>query len=308
VKVSVHIESWQAIRPFRIRGKVWERFDSIVVEVSRDGVVGRGEALGVFYMGETACTIAREVEQVADRITAGIDRSDLQSLLRPGGARNAIDCALWDLEAKTHQCTIFELTGIVPKTLETVFTIVLESRPEDMAAKAASASEYGLLKVKLDADRPLDRLKAIRMARPDARIVVDANQAWTFEQLVEIAPAFAELGVEMIEQPLPRHADAELEGYRSPVPLGADESCLHLDELDAAARRYQMINIKLDKTGGLTHALELAGAARAEACDSWRAAWREVRSRWRRHSYSAVCATSSTSMVPCCRNGTVCPV
>jgi L-alanine-DL-glutamate epimerase-like enolase superfamily enzyme len=263
LKVSVHIESWQAIRPFRITGNVWERFDSIVVEVSRDGIVGRGEALGVFYMGETAGSIAREVEQLAGRITAGIDRSDLQSLLRPGGARNAIDCALWDLEAKAHKRTIFELTGIVPKTLETVFTIGLESKPEDMAAKAGAASEYKILKVKLDADRPLDRLKAIRMARLDARIVVDANQAWTFEQLVEIAPAFAELGVEMIEQPLPRHADAELEGYRSPVPLGADESCLHLDELDAAAKRYQMINIKLDKTGGLTHALELAGAARA---------------------------------------------
>jgi len=143
-----------------------------------------------------------------------------------------------------------------------VFTIGLEATPEEMAAKAAAAVRHTLLKVKLDADRPLERLRAIRAARADVRIVVDANQAWTFTELRALAPAFAGLGVSMIEQPLRRGADAELEGYRSPVPLCADESCLHLGELEQAARRYQMINIKLDKTGGLTHALELARAAR----------------------------------------------
>jgi L-alanine-DL-glutamate epimerase-like enolase superfamily enzyme len=262
MKISVHIERWPAIRPFRITGKVWETFDSIVVEVSHNGNVGRGEALGVYYLGETAAGLAAQVEQLTARIASGLDRTALQSLLPPGGARNAIDCALWDLGAKSSGRRIFELTGVFPKSLETVFTIGLEPTPEEMAEKAAAAASHALLKVKLDGDRPLDRLTAIRTARPDARIVVDANQGWSFSQLVALAPAFAELGVQMIEQPLRRGEDAELEGYKSPVPLGADESCLHMGELDLAARRYQMINIKLDKTGGLTHALELARAAR----------------------------------------------
>jgi L-alanine-DL-glutamate epimerase-like enolase superfamily enzyme len=204
-----------------------------------------------------------QIESVADRLAVGIDRAALATLLPPGGARNAIDCALWDLEAKASGRRIWELTGVAPKTLTTVFTIGIEATPEIMAAHAAAATAYPLLKVKLDGFQPLERVQAIRRARPDARLVVDANQGWNLVQLQALAPAFAELGVEMIEQPLPRGADAALEGYRSPVPLGADESCLHLGELDSAAKRYQMINIKLDKTGGLTHALELARAARA---------------------------------------------
>ncbi|HQR49190.1 MAG TPA: enolase C-terminal domain-like protein, partial [Steroidobacteraceae bacterium] len=186
-----------------------------------------------------------------------------QSLLPPGGARNALDCALWDLEAKSSGRTIWQLTGVEPREVETVYTISIESTPALMAEHAASAQDCPLLKVKLDGQQPIERMTAIRRTRPDARLVVDANQGWTFDQLQKVAPAFAELGVLMIEQPLPRGGDAALEGYRSPVPLCADESCLHAAELDLAARRYQMINIKLDKTGGLTHALELARAARA---------------------------------------------
>jgi L-alanine-DL-glutamate epimerase-like enolase superfamily enzyme len=131
-----------------------------------------------------------------------------------------------------------------------------------MAADARAAAVFRRLKVKLDGDRPLERIRAIREARPDAHLVVDANQGWTFSQLQEVAPAMADLGVAMIEQPLPRGKDSVLAGYRSPVPLCADESCLHAGELDLAAERYQMINIKLDKCGGLTPALSLARAAR----------------------------------------------
>jgi L-alanine-DL-glutamate epimerase-like enolase superfamily enzyme len=184
-------------------------------------------------------------------------------LLPAGGARNAIDCALWDLDAKCSGRSVWDLAAVTAKPLETVFTIGLEATPSEMAEKATAATSHSLLKVKLDADLPLERLRAIRAARPDARIVVDANQAWTFAELQRLAPPFAELRVQMIEQPLPRGGDAALEGFRSPVPLCADESCLHLGELEQAAARYQMINIKLDKTGGLTHALELARAARA---------------------------------------------
>jgi L-alanine-DL-glutamate epimerase-like enolase superfamily enzyme len=240
-----------------------DSFDSIVVEIQTRGVVGRGEALGAFYLGETPESLLQTVESIGGSIEAGIDRSQLQQLLPPGGARNAVDCALWDLEAKLTGRSIWELTGVEPRPLQTVFSIGLESSVEAMAAKAAAAKNFRQLKIKLDADAPLERVSAIRAQRPDADIIVDANQAWTHEQLTRLAPDLAALGVQMIEQPLPRGNDEVLEDYRSPVPLCADESCLHMDELDAAADRYQLINIKLDKTGGLTHALELARAARS---------------------------------------------
>ena len=262
MKFSVHAEIWPVARPFRITGREWNSFDSVIVELSQDGFIGRGEALGVYYKDESPASMVAQIDRIADDIKKGFDRNALSKLLPPGGARNALDCALWDLEAKSSGRRIWDLTGVTPKALTTVFTIGIEATPEIMAEQAAAASIYPLLKVKLDGHQPLERMRAIRNARPDARIVVDANQGWTFQQLTALAPAFANLGIEMIEQPLPRGADSELDGFRSPVPLGADESCLHLGELKAAARRYQMINIKLDKTGGLTHALELARAAR----------------------------------------------
>ena len=263
MKLGIHTESWPAVRPFRITGREWNSFEPVVVELSSDGVIGRGEAYGVYYRDETAASMAAELEGIADRVIAGADRNALQSLLPPGGARNAVDCACWDLECKTAGRSIWELTGVEPRVLETVYTIGIETTPAAMAEHAASARSQPLLKVKLDGHQPLERIRAIREVRPDARIVVDANQGWNLDQLRSIAPAFAGLGVLMIEQPLPRGRDAGLEGYRSPVPLCADESCLHLGELEEAAARYQMINIKLDKTGGLTHALELVRAARS---------------------------------------------
>lgn len=262
MKIGVHIEHWPTIRPFRIAGKTWDSFESVVVELERNGIVGRGEALGVYYLGETAETLLAQIRQGAESLKGDIDRPMLQQLLPPGGARNAIDCALWDLEAKSAGHSIWDISGVQPRALETVFTIGIEQTSEAMAAKAAAATAYKLLKIKLDDIQPAERLEAIRHARPDARIVVDANQAWTFDQLLEIAPICATLGVQMIEQPLRRGGDADLQHYESPVPLCADESCLHQDELEQAALRYDWINIKLDKTGGLTHGLALARAAR----------------------------------------------
>jgi L-alanine-DL-glutamate epimerase-like enolase superfamily enzyme len=172
--------------------------------LEQDGVIGRGEGFGVFYLGDNVPDMLAAMVGFAPTIEAGIDRAALEALLPPGGARNVLDLALWDLEAKTRGCSIWSLTGITPKPLETVYTIGLDPEPADMAAHAASAAAHGLLKVKLGADRPLERIEAIRRARPDVRLVVDANQAWSFEQLQAVAPGFAELGVEMIEQPLAR--------------------------------------------------------------------------------------------------------
>jgi len=262
VKFSAHLEHWQLAQPFRIAGKEWRMSPALVVELKQAGVVGRGEGQGVFYLGETAESMLEQVEGVAGRVESGISREELLDELPPGGARNALDCALWDLEAKLAERTIWELTGIEPRPVTTVFTIGIESTPEAMAEKAAAAEDYPVLKIKLDADRPVERLTAIRRARPDARLVADANQAWDAALLEEVLPACSDLGLAMLEQPLPRGGDSALGGLDSPVTLAADESCLHSGELEAAASRYGMVNIKLDKTGGLTEALRLARDAR----------------------------------------------
>ena len=266
MQLSVHIEEWELTQPFRISNFEWVNARGIVVQVAADGCVGRGEAQGVFYLDETAESLLAQVNAVAGEIRRGLSREELQQLLPAGGARNAIDCALWDLECKQTGNTIWQLTGIEPRPVTTVYTIGLEATPEAMAAKAAAAADAPVLKIKLGADRPYERLAAIRAARPDAAIVVDANQGWDFALLQEVIPQCAALDLGMIEQPLPRGGDAELEGFVSPVTLAADESCLDCSELELAARRYGMINIKLDKTGGLTEALELARRAKALGC------------------------------------------
>jgi len=260
---SVHVERWSTIRPFRISSGIWQANDLIVVELSRNGAFGRGEAAGVYYIGETIDSMLAQLEAVASNVRAGIDREALQHLLPAGGARNALDCALWDLEAKETGRSVWHLSGLGPRPVETAMTIGIEDTPEQAAASARAASVYGRLKIKLDADRPLERIRAIREARPDAHLVVDANQGWNFALLREVVPAMLDLDVKMIEQPLPRGGDAELADYRSQIPLCADESCLDERELAQAANRYQSINIKLDKCGGLTAALALAASARA---------------------------------------------
>jgi L-alanine-DL-glutamate epimerase-like enolase superfamily enzyme len=266
MKMSVHIEEWELIQPFRISNFEWINSRGIVVQLAEGGHLGRGEAQGVFYLDESAESIFEQVHAVAAEIRAGITREELQDLLPAGGARNAIDCAMWDLECKKSGKTIWQLTGIDPKPVTTVFTIGLESTPEAMAAKAAAAADAPVLKIKLSDHQPYEKLAAIRAARPDAKLVVDANQGWDFELLKEVIPKCVPLDLGMIEQPLPRGEDRALEGFESPVTLAADESCLDSSELETAASRYRMINIKLDKTGGLTEALKLAYAAREKGC------------------------------------------
>ena len=259
--ISVELESWPCIIPFRISSGVSDDFPCLVFEIEQDGIVGRGEALGIYNRGETTETMAAQIQDVSDALVNGADRKALLELLPNGGARCAVDSALWDLEAQQSGTSAWQTAGVPTDPVETVFTIGLEDTPEQMAAKATAAADLSLFKVKLGNDRPVERIAAIRAARPDSRLIVDANQAWNIAELQAFAPALHELGVLMIEQPLPRGEDHELEGFVSQAPLCADESCEHLGELDEAASRYQMINIKLDKCGGLTHGLELAKAA-----------------------------------------------
>ena len=262
--LSIRQESWPSIIPFRISSSVRNDFPCVVLEIEQDGVIGRGEALGVELNQETPESIAAQLQQVSAELSGALDRSALLDLLPPGGARCAVDSALWDLESQLSGGSAWEMAGVGPNPIETVFTIGLEDTPEAMAAKAVAASELSLFKVKLSNDLPVERIAAIREARPDSRLVIDVNQGWNFRELQEYGPAISELGVLMIEQPLPRGADQELEGFELSVPLCADESCQHLGELDQVASRYQMINIKLDKCGGLTHGLQLAHVARTK--------------------------------------------
>jgi len=258
--VKLYIENWPLKEPFIITGYTFEDTPVLYVTISENGHMGRGEATGVYYQNETAESMLAQAESVSVALEQGADRHQLRQLLPAGGARNAIDCALWDLEAKRSGKTIWQLTGIEQKQIITVNTVGIDS-PDNMAAKAESLDTVKI-KVKLDNEMPIERIQAVIAARPDAEIVVDINQGWTFEQLVELAPKFKELGVAMLEQPLPRGSDKDLEGYDSPIVLCADESCMDTSELAMASRRYQMVNIKLDKTGGLTEALDLAKQAR----------------------------------------------
>ena len=259
-KVSYTLETWPTKSPFHITGYTFTQARVLTVSLTENNHVGRGEATGVYYLDETAESMLVQAETVKEALEQGASREKLRTLLPAGGARNAIDCALWDLEAKQSGQRVWDLIGIQPTETTTVNTVGVGT-PEEMAATAGSL-DTRKIKVKLDGAKPLECITAVCNACRVAEIIVDVNQGWSFDQLVTLAPQFKALGVAMIEQPLPRGNDAQLEGYQSPITLCADESCLDTSELEQASRRYQMINIKLDKTGGLTEALDLARQAK----------------------------------------------
>lgn len=257
-QISVRIEQWPMHAPFHISGHVFRALDCVVVEIAQRAAVGRGEAAGVYYLGDTPDLALEQIEAIRPELERGLDRTALQHLLPAGGARNAVDCALWDLECKLSKQSIWVKTGQNARPLTTCQTIGVLPTPAESAAAASALAGYKLIKLKLDHDRPIERVRAVRAARPDVRLIVDANQGFTLPLLQECLPEFAKCEVELVEQPLPRGGDSALEGLAREVPLCADESCLHRGELDQAARRYDYINIKLDKAGGLTEGLLLA--------------------------------------------------
>jgi L-Ala-D/L-Glu epimerase len=263
MRFTVEKRSFELASPFVITGHRWVSSDTVWVTLEQDGAVGRGEGVGVYYLGETQESIFTQLEAVRSVVEAGVTRAELSNLLPAGGARNALDCALWALECRLTGQSIWQRLALEPRELVTVATVGIGS-PSEMAAKALAFRQYPHLKIKLDDQDPIARLAAIRQARPDATLVIDVNQGWSFDELTRYLPQLVEFEIAMIEQPLPRGADSELEGFRSPIPLGGDESCLTLEEYELAASRYDVINIKLDKTGGLTEALALADRARLD--------------------------------------------
>jgi L-Ala-D/L-Glu epimerase len=254
---------WEFKQVFRVAYRARTHAQTVQLELQENDLEGRGEALGVVYHGETVDSMLDQLAAIERELRSGVSRADVQKLLPAGGARNAVDCALWDLEAKRERRRVWELAGVPSvQPLTTAFTLGVDE-PAAMIRSAASMNRYSLLKLKLTGEDDLARVAGVRAARPDADIIVDANQAWCEQQLREFAPALAELGVKLIEQPLPAGKDAILSTYRSPVPLCADESCQTIESLPTLVGRYQYVNIKLDKTGGLTEALRLAEAAAA---------------------------------------------
>ncbi len=260
MKISIEKISWEMNAPFAITGYVFDASHTVRVTLSDGQVRGRGEACGVYYHDETVDSMAAQLEAIAPQLEKGLSGELIQQLLPPGGARNALDCAFWDYRAKSSGKSIWQLLKIRPKNLRTVFTLGMDS-PQRMGEQAAASSLFENLKIKLGSEQPIECLEAIRAARPDANLIVDVNQGWTFAELKEYVPHAKRLGIAMIEQPLPIGADEELEFFRSDVPLGADESCCHLGEFETAASRYDVINIKLDKCGGLTEGLALVESA-----------------------------------------------
>jgi L-alanine-DL-glutamate epimerase-like enolase superfamily enzyme len=235
----------------------------IVAELEAGGFRGRGEAVPYLRYGETASGVLEQIEAVRAAIEAGADRHALQSLLPAGAARNALDCALWDLEAKRRGVRAWTLAGRTRlDPVKTAYTLSLDS-PEAMAEAARAASRRPLLKLKIGGADDLGRVAAVRRAAPRTRLIVDANEALSFDDLRRVAPEMAALGVKLIEQPLRSGEDDVLEGWPAPVPLCADESLHTRADLAACARRYACINIKLDKAGGLTESMALKAEAEA---------------------------------------------
>jgi len=264
--VKVYEEAWPLHTPFVISRGSRSEACVVVVEIEEDGIKGAGECTPYPRYGESLASVMAQIMTIVPELEKGMSREALQQALPAGAARNAVDCALWSLEAHRLNHTISESLGVaLPETIVTAQTVVI-GEPSQMAASARALYESGarLLKVKLDDHLISERMVAIRGAVPDATLIVDANESWRSEGLAARCQLLADLGVAMLEQPLPSAEDAALENFIHPLPICADESCHTRESLAGLKGRYEMVNIKLDKTGGLTEALALAKQARAE--------------------------------------------
>jgi L-alanine-DL-glutamate epimerase-like enolase superfamily enzyme len=264
IQLTYRVETHHLSAPFRISGRVFETSDLVVAELTDGQLTGRGEAAGVYYLDDDSAHIVGELEAHRELIESGPTREELRRRMPRGGARNAVDCALWDLEAKRGETDARTIAGIEhSRPLVTTFTLGADE-PDVMGEGALRYREAQAIKVKLTGELELDiaRVGAVRSARPDVWLGVDANQGFTRDQLDPLVAALAANRVSLLEQPLARGREADLDGYRCPVPIAADESALGLDDVPGLVGRFDVINIKLDKCGGLTEALLIAEEAR----------------------------------------------
>lgn len=258
------IEAWPLAAAFTISRGTKTQADVVVVEVEADGCIGRGECVPYPRYAETVDGVLATIEGLRAALAAGLDRDGLQQALPAGAARNAIDCALWSWEAARQHCRVHELLGApAPEAVTTAYTLSLADAAT-MAAAAAQHKHRPLLKLKLAGDGlDAQRVAGVRQGAPEARIIVDANEGGLASTITGLLQELSALGVELVEQPLPAAADEVLAGIEHALPVCADESCHTLSDLPHLQDRYDMVNIKLDKTGGLTEALRLRDAARA---------------------------------------------
>jgi L-alanine-DL-glutamate epimerase-like enolase superfamily enzyme len=261
LSINAREDIWPLKQPFRISRGSRTEVRVVVVTVSDGEHIGRGECVPLARYNQSIASVLTQIESVQSE--KNFNRQGLQELLPAGAARNALDCALWDLKAKAYGKRVWELANIpiVPE-VETSFTISLDT-PEKMAASAQGHGVPGPLKLKLGGDHAdLARVRAVREVASAVRLLIDANESWSPEHYQKIVPALKQLGVELIEQPFPAHADEVLETLDHPIPVCADESCHTTADLPRLTNRYEAINVKLDKTGGLTEALCLCSRAR----------------------------------------------
>ena len=261
MQIVAEEETWSLKQPFRISRGSRTEARVVVVTMSDGEHIGRGEGVPLARYNQNTASVLAQIESIS--CEKHLDRQRLQELLPAGAARNALDCALWDLEAKTSGKRAWELANIsmVPE-VETSFTISVDT-PEKMSAAAQTNANLPILKLKLGGNNlDLARVEAVRKAAPAARLLIDANESWSSEHYREIVPALKGLSVELIEQPFPADADEALETFDHPIPVCADESCHTIADLSRLTSRYEVVNVKLDKTGGLTEGLRLCERAR----------------------------------------------
>ncbi len=259
--VRVRAERWPIRGVFRIARGARTESEVVVVELSDGTHTGRGECLPYARYGESVEGVVRTIEKAAESVARGLTRVSLLSELAPGAARNALDCAMWDLEAKRAGSPAWRLAGLAePGPVTTAYTLSLAS-PEEMGNAAKAEARRPLLKLKLTGDGDVERVRAVHEAAPDSALIVDANESWTPATFEAVAPMLVGLGVRMIEQPLPADEDGALASLEHPVAVCADESCHTSGDVEHLVDRYDLINIKLDKTGGLTEAVQLLHAA-----------------------------------------------
>ena len=262
--LEVRLETFPYKAPFRISGYTFNDAKVVVAVIGEDGVEGRGESSGAYYLGETADSMAADIEALRGEITGGLSRVELQSCMPANGARNAIDCALWELEARLAGVPAWSLAGVDrPHPLLTTQTL----GADDPAAMAQGAIDYAgarALKLKLtgDVDNDKERVRAVRQARRDVWIGVDGNQGFTPDTLTALLPTLFEADVRLVEQPFARGREADLDGFERPIPFAADETALTLSDVAGLIGRFDVLNIKLDKCGGLTEGLAMAAEAR----------------------------------------------
>jgi len=262
--LKVSAESWPIRGSFTISRGSKNKVDVVVVELSENGFLGYGECVPYARYGESIESVTAQLEALKDDLKNGLDRLALQSKIPAGAARNALDCAFWDLEAKKTDSTAWKLAGLdTVAPLTTAYTLSLDT-PENMRAAAIENAYRPLLKLKLGGEGDLDRVQAVREGAPNARIIVDANEGWTSEVYEQLVPELVALNVEMIEQPFPADEDEALRSLDRPITICADESCHDRESLAEIKGKYDMINIKLDKTGGLTEALAMRELAEAQ--------------------------------------------